>query len=83
MCSLLAWLRAALKGGPVEGNDRRRILRQMMSEMIQNEPDGYGQILRILSDVSQNPEIDELAHRAYADELGELLEHAPALGGVH
>ena len=55
----------------------------MMSEMIQNEPDGYGQILRILSDVSQNPEIDELAHRAYADELGELLEHAPALGGVH
>jgi hypothetical protein len=66
-----------------DANELRRILRQAISQMLLTQQDGYGQILRILSDVSANPEIEELANRAYQDELAEALADSKPPSIIH
>lgn len=43
-------------------------LKNLLIEILETEPDGYGRILRALSEVSKDPTIDELAVRAYRNE---------------
>ncbi len=58
-------------------------LKEILAAMLERIPDGYGRILRAVSEVTKDPVITQQAVLAYQDEMSETLGYSKPLGGVH
>lgn len=68
---------------PHNAQELESALKEIMAVMLESVPDGYGRILRAVSEMTRDPVITQQAVSAYRDELAEVLEESPALPGVH
>ena len=72
---------------PHDAEELESVLKRTMKALLERVPDGYGRILRAVSEITNDPAIDELAALAYREEQEEAaadrLAHGKPAPGVH